>query len=121
MKFYLYEDQGGGCGHNIACGKRLRQIEGAATMQQAVEMVTGAASRPSDDEDDDFDDDDVTVETEGEFAVEKAVILAVADEKEIDLAALAFCRRHKKAAEEAAKKVEAERKEFDRLKKQFGG
>ncbi len=108
MRYYLYEEQRGGCDFTIGCGRRLRLLEDAKSMEEAVAIAEGLNSYG-----------ETMVDTEGDSAVALAKILAVADEHAIDLAALHTRRVHAEALADAAAREKAERAEFERLQKKY--
>lgn len=113
MKYYLYEEQDGGCDYTIGCGKRLRLIEGATTMAEAIAKAIDRAPNQWGDMEEMFD-------TEGEWRVSKAVILEVAEEHVIDIVAVGRSREAARRQEEQQAAQEKEKREYERLRAKFG-
>jgi hypothetical protein len=104
-RFFLFEEQGGGCDYSIGCGFRLREID-ASTMKEAIEIVTK-------------DDKDPFIRVYGDSAIESARILQVDVIEEIDLVTIASERNKKRQEKIATRKNKEDRKEYERLKKKF--
>lgn len=102
MKFYLYEEQSGGCDYTIGCGRRLTPIAGVADAEGAAKAVLGR------------------LDLDGDYAIRRAAVLCVADELEIDLDALRREREAGKARGAAEEREAAERAEFERLSAKYG-
>ena len=102
MKYFLKEFQSGGCDYTIRCGERLTEIK-ADTMEDAVRE---AVSR---------------IVTEGERAVDSAVVLEVSATHSINIKSLKEDRRRAKKEAEAAAASAKERAEYERLKQKFQG
>ncbi len=115
MRFYLYEEQDGGCDYTIGCGKRLRLLM-AASMEQAIIIATATNPPPGEDL-----ECDAMLVTSGERTLHRARILAVAGEYEIDLQVLACHRAGIRRQQETAQKEAAEKAELERLKQKYGG
>jgi hypothetical protein len=115
MKYYLWEEQDGGCDYSIGCGIRITEIEGAKDLGDAIRIACGVNPPPGEDI-----ECDAMIATMGEFAVSSARVLTVADVHEIDLVALRAEREAMLEKAKQAEREEKERKELARLKKKYG-
>ncbi len=108
--FYLFEEQNGGCDYTIGCGFRLRLLE-ATTMEEAIMEV-----QPR------YDDGYLVsgLRVLGEGAIDRARILEVVDEVEVNLTAIADRLLNEKRAAEEEYKLRQEQAEYHRLKQKFG-
>lgn len=115
-KFIAHVKQGGGCDYTIACGEKIVPLNGS-TMEEAREHLASMLREP---------DWDQVPEPEGPFfgdhiALESATIYEVCGEESFDTKAEYSRLRAEKKERDAKAKEEAERAEFLRLQKKFGG
>lgn len=114
MRFYLYEEQGGGCDYTIACGKRLRLLDKATTMEEAIAIAKSSTTGR-------YGEEETMICVEGDFAIKEARILAVAEEFVVDIQALRSQRKAQRAAKEAQEREENERQQYEKLRQKFEG
>ena len=115
MQYFLFEEQDGGCGYTIDCGKRLREITGACSMEDAMMMACAQKFNR-------FGDEDGTMmSTEGDCSTDRASVFAVAEIKEVNMTKLAADRDAAKRQQKQDEKDAADRVEWERLNKKFGG
>lgn len=108
LEYYLYEEQRDGC------GKRLRKIEGARSMNEALSLATKW-------EVEFVGEDEVgMMSLEGECAVDKATILEVANKLEINLALFRLDRKAAEAERAGRAQKQKDEMDFERLRKKLG-
>lgn len=108
-RFFLFEEQDGGCDYTIGCGYRLTEIKEVSSMAGAILKVSGGDKYG-----------EFIIDTDREFPVNKASILQVKDVVEIDIDKLARERRRLKEEEVSAQKEKADREKYEELKRKFG-
>lgn len=109
MKYYLYEVQNGGCDYTIGCGRRLREIKDATSMQEAIDKVCVI----------DAGEDPILRTDNDELSPNKATILAVAEQHEIDLDKLRSDRENLQNEIAKAEEDKKEREQYEKLKAKF--
>jgi len=116
MKYYLFEEQGNGygCNYTIGCGRRLRLLDGATSMEDAVRMATEFRTNKWGE-----NLSLLIVDEDDERRIHKARILAVADVYEIDVPQLAAERKAIRQREEDEAKQQKELAELERLKTKY--
>lgn len=107
MRYYLVQEQPGGCDYTIGCGISITCLN-AKNMDSAMKEIMEG-------------EEPVLITTEGEGRIKSARILEVSNIKEIDLEGIKRGIRDKKAVEARKLQDEQELKEFERLKKKFKG
>lgn len=112
-KFYLFEEQSGGCDYTIGCGFRLRELEGVTTMDEAVAMATAENVN-------EHGDAEPMIDVDGELKIDAARILQVVAVNEINLSALFNERYHRRIALVKKEREQKERKAYEELKKKYG-
>lgn len=111
-RYFLFEEQHGGCDYTIGCGKRLTEIEGVGSLSEAIAKVSATTVNK-------YGEEEFEIITDGEWAVEKAKVLEVSGLYEMDLTKLRSERAAVRNLKAKLEKDSAERKEYERLKKKF--
>jgi hypothetical protein len=103
-QFYTWEEQSGGCDYTIGCGKRLTQIKGVKTLDEAIEKATR------------------NTEVGGEGCADRVFVLEVTEFKNITNKILKFQEEYEEVVKEREREAaEArERAELERLSKKYG-
>ena len=115
MRYFLHEKQPNGCDYTIGCGVRLSEIEGAQSMNEAVQMAT--ALNPSPGEDLEWN---ARIITKGEMALSHAEVLAVSEVVVIDLEFFRTVRQALRDKASVLSREASDRTEYERLHKKFG-
>lgn len=107
MRFFLLEEQGGGCDYTIGCGLRISEIQATSLEEAKAQVVEEIGDN---------------WRAQHEHGIEKAALFLVEDK--IDLRAFLSDEKAKREDEKAKKKARkaeaAERAQYETLKKKFG-